>query len=301
MSYGRRSRPSGSGRRWWGGRHAYVHLLGVDDPQRPAGVGAVVVDDHALAVLPAEEVGPAGVEPEGLVRGEADRREDGDLRGQQDHDPAADRPPAATCQPRPQPHRADEQQHGGQHHQRQHLVTRKTHRVVPRRPFFPCLSLSFGSAFRWRVNLRPQVTVLEGAMSPDAGKGTGSKLSRRTTGCDVCQDRWGNVGWGSGPVGPTPLERRSARIRRRARRAARAAPRGGTRPGRQGLHARRARGHRRGRVPRFRNSRMHALAEVLPGALGPFAAALSLSSRRPAAPPRPRPAPHENGGPGARP
>ncbi|MER6527802.1 phosphatidylglycerol lysyltransferase domain-containing protein [Streptomyces sp. NPDC001508] len=30
--------------------------------------------------------------------------------------------------------------------------------------------------------------------------------------------------------------------------------------------------------PRFRHSRMHALAEVLPGALGPFAAALSLST-----------------------
>ncbi|MBD9729254.1 phosphatidylglycerol lysyltransferase domain-containing protein [Streptomyces caniscabiei] len=33
-----------------------------------------------------------------------------------------------------------------------------------------------------------------------------------------------------------------------------------------------------GVFPRFRNSRMHALAEVLPGALGPFAAALSLSA-----------------------
>ncbi|MCN9241728.1 phosphatidylglycerol lysyltransferase domain-containing protein [Streptomyces sp. RY43-2] len=32
-----------------------------------------------------------------------------------------------------------------------------------------------------------------------------------------------------------------------------------------------------GVFPRFRNSRMHRLAEVLPGALGPFAAALSLS------------------------
>ncbi|MGI5436963.1 phosphatidylglycerol lysyltransferase domain-containing protein [Streptomyces shenzhenensis] len=32
-----------------------------------------------------------------------------------------------------------------------------------------------------------------------------------------------------------------------------------------------------GVFPRFRHSRMHALAEVLPGALGPFAAALSLS------------------------
>ncbi|QFQ99540.1 DUF2156 domain-containing protein [Streptomyces phaeolivaceus] len=33
-----------------------------------------------------------------------------------------------------------------------------------------------------------------------------------------------------------------------------------------------------GVFPRFRNSRMHTLAEVLPGALGPFAAALSLST-----------------------
>ncbi|MFE3328295.1 phosphatidylglycerol lysyltransferase domain-containing protein [Streptomyces sp. NPDC059176] len=33
-----------------------------------------------------------------------------------------------------------------------------------------------------------------------------------------------------------------------------------------------------GVFPRFRHSRMHALAEVLPGAFGPFAAALSLSS-----------------------
>ncbi|MBX9364489.1 phosphatidylglycerol lysyltransferase domain-containing protein [Streptomyces sp. WAC04114] len=33
-----------------------------------------------------------------------------------------------------------------------------------------------------------------------------------------------------------------------------------------------------GVFPRFRNSRMHAIAEVLPGALGPFAAALSLST-----------------------
>ncbi|MGB8946200.1 MAG: hypothetical protein WCD21_39080, partial [Streptomyces sp.] len=32
-----------------------------------------------------------------------------------------------------------------------------------------------------------------------------------------------------------------------------------------------------GVFPRFRNSRMHAIAEVLPGALGPFAAALALS------------------------
>ncbi len=33
-----------------------------------------------------------------------------------------------------------------------------------------------------------------------------------------------------------------------------------------------------GIFPRFRHSRMHSLAEVLPGALGPFAAALSLSA-----------------------
>ncbi|WP_326698218.1 phosphatidylglycerol lysyltransferase domain-containing protein [Streptomyces sp. NBC_01754] len=33
-----------------------------------------------------------------------------------------------------------------------------------------------------------------------------------------------------------------------------------------------------GVIPRFRHSRIHAFAEVLPGALGPFAAALSLSS-----------------------
>ncbi|MEV0020525.1 phosphatidylglycerol lysyltransferase domain-containing protein [Streptomyces tendae] len=33
-----------------------------------------------------------------------------------------------------------------------------------------------------------------------------------------------------------------------------------------------------GSFPRFRNSRMHALAEVLPGSFGPFAAALSLSA-----------------------
>ncbi|WP_425540941.1 phosphatidylglycerol lysyltransferase domain-containing protein [Streptomyces coeruleorubidus] len=33
-----------------------------------------------------------------------------------------------------------------------------------------------------------------------------------------------------------------------------------------------------GVFPRFRHSRMHAIAEVLPGALGPFAAALSLSA-----------------------
>ncbi|OIJ89683.1 phosphatidylglycerol lysyltransferase domain-containing protein [Streptomyces colonosanans] len=33
-----------------------------------------------------------------------------------------------------------------------------------------------------------------------------------------------------------------------------------------------------GVFPRFRNSRMHRMAEVLPGALGPFAAALSLSA-----------------------
>ncbi|WP_369213948.1 phosphatidylglycerol lysyltransferase domain-containing protein [Streptomyces flavofungini] len=33
-----------------------------------------------------------------------------------------------------------------------------------------------------------------------------------------------------------------------------------------------------GVFPRFRHSRMHAIAEVLPGALGPFAAALALSS-----------------------
>ncbi|MEU4984427.1 phosphatidylglycerol lysyltransferase domain-containing protein [Streptomyces sp. NPDC021969] len=33
-----------------------------------------------------------------------------------------------------------------------------------------------------------------------------------------------------------------------------------------------------GAFPRFRHSRMHALAEVLPGAFGPFAAALSLSA-----------------------
>ena len=33
-----------------------------------------------------------------------------------------------------------------------------------------------------------------------------------------------------------------------------------------------------GTFPRFRHSRMHAMAEVLPGSFGPFAAALSLSS-----------------------
>src|SRR5436189_2012794 len=33
-----------------------------------------------------------------------------------------------------------------------------------------------------------------------------------------------------------------------------------------------------GVFPRFRHSRMHALAEVLPGALGPYAAALALST-----------------------
>src|SRR3954465_1972122 len=33
-----------------------------------------------------------------------------------------------------------------------------------------------------------------------------------------------------------------------------------------------------GVFPRFRHSRMHTLAEVLPGAFGPFAAALSLSA-----------------------
>ncbi|MFD6414257.1 hypothetical protein, partial [Nocardia asteroides] len=33
-----------------------------------------------------------------------------------------------------------------------------------------------------------------------------------------------------------------------------------------------------GVFPRFRHSRMHALAEVLPGSFGPFAAALSLSA-----------------------
>lgn len=33
-----------------------------------------------------------------------------------------------------------------------------------------------------------------------------------------------------------------------------------------------------GVFPRFRHSRMHTVAEVLPGALGPFAAALSLSA-----------------------
>ncbi|MFG2134859.1 hypothetical protein ACGFNV_44945, partial [Streptomyces sp. NPDC048751] len=33
-----------------------------------------------------------------------------------------------------------------------------------------------------------------------------------------------------------------------------------------------------GVFPRFRHSRMHTLAEVLPGAMGPFAAALSLSA-----------------------
>ncbi|MFP3988764.1 phosphatidylglycerol lysyltransferase domain-containing protein [Streptomyces sp. E11-3] len=33
-----------------------------------------------------------------------------------------------------------------------------------------------------------------------------------------------------------------------------------------------------GAIPRFRHSRMHAVAEVLPGALGPFAAALSISA-----------------------
>ena len=39
-------------------------------------------------------------------------------------------------------------------------------------------------------------------MSPDARIGPGFKVSRRTTGCDVCQDRWGNVGRGSEPNGP---------------------------------------------------------------------------------------------------
>ncbi|MER6983101.1 hypothetical protein ABT317_40630, partial [Streptomyces carpinensis] len=33
-----------------------------------------------------------------------------------------------------------------------------------------------------------------------------------------------------------------------------------------------------GVFPRFRHSRMHAIAEVLPGSFGPFAAALSLSA-----------------------
>lgn len=33
-----------------------------------------------------------------------------------------------------------------------------------------------------------------------------------------------------------------------------------------------------GVFPRFRHSRMHAIAEVLPGSTGPFAAALSLSA-----------------------
>ncbi|MYR60919.1 hypothetical protein GTY54_33415, partial [Streptomyces sp. SID625] len=33
-----------------------------------------------------------------------------------------------------------------------------------------------------------------------------------------------------------------------------------------------------GVFPRFRHSRMHAWAEVLPGSFGPFAAALSLSA-----------------------
>ena len=76
-------------------------------------------------------------------------------------------------------------------------------------------------------------------MSPDAGMAPDSKVSRRTTGCDVCQDRCGYVGRGSGPNAA-----RTRRIVCAVRRA-----RGRPRPGRQGLHARRTPGHRRRRLP----------------------------------------------------
>ena len=70
-------------------------------------------------------------------------------------------------------------------------------------------------------------------MSPDARIGTGSKVSRGTTGCDVCHGRCGNVGRGSAPNEPSAAD------------SARSAPRGRSRPRRQGLCPRRPAGRRR--------------------------------------------------------
>jgi hypothetical protein len=97
----------------------HTHRLGVDHLERPA-VGAApaaVEDDHALAALLTEEVRPARVEPERLVGEQADRSEDRHLGDQKQSDPSDDGPPVTTRQPWPPPHRADEQQHGGQNRQ----------------------------------------------------------------------------------------------------------------------------------------------------------------------------------------
>ena len=104
-------------------------------------------------------------------------------------------------------------------------------------------------------------------MSPDAGIGTGSKVSRGTTGCDVCQDRWGNVGRGSAIDQACCAHTPRPAARGRARAVVGSAC---TLVGLLDVAA--------GVFPRFRHSRMHAIAEVLPGALGPFAAALAIST-----------------------
>jgi len=83
-----------------------------------------VVDDDPLAVLLAEEVGPAGVEAERLVGREADRREERDLSGEQQADTPGDHHDTAPGKPWPQPDRADEQQCGAHDRQHQHLVAR---------------------------------------------------------------------------------------------------------------------------------------------------------------------------------
>lgn len=112
-----------------------VHLSCVDHLERAVRASGVMVDHDALARLLAEQVGPAGVEPEGLIGAEADRREDRDLGGQQQTDPPRHGTPVATREPRPPPHRADEQQHREEDRECQHLVARETHGL-----FLPALS-----------------------------------------------------------------------------------------------------------------------------------------------------------------
>ena len=125
--------------------------------------------------------------------------------------------------------------------------------------------MAFDPTFRRRVNLSPRDTVLEGAMSPDARSGPGPRsLAELRDAMSVRID-----GEMSGEV-----PGRSNRARRILR-----GPRPEAVPGLVGravalvglldIAA--------GVIPRFRHSRMHALAEALPGSFGPFAAALSLS------------------------
>ncbi|CAM5643311.1 hypothetical protein STENM327S_07087 [Streptomyces tendae] len=79
------------------GRHPPL----TDDPQRPTARTGGVVHDHALTVLPPEQVGPAAVEPEGLVGDQPHRREDRRLGGEQQTDPPQNGPHAPPGQPWP--------------------------------------------------------------------------------------------------------------------------------------------------------------------------------------------------------